>query len=143
MTEFCFVHLRKAYWLAPNFDFGSYIRVERELWALFPETDGKRVSVVPFGLSASLAVSAHDDGSSLCPEEAYVLMPYPDGKMKPMRMTMVRRINLEEYRFAYHTLGRLKEMLPGLDYVNRSLNADIYGEEIQELMQSRSWQGGD
>ncbi len=43
MTAYAFLDPRCKYRLPPDFNYQDYIETEQELWALFPETEGKRV----------------------------------------------------------------------------------------------------
>ena len=87
MSAYAFLDPRCKYALPLSFDYAGYIDTERELWALFPETYGKRVNFCQLGLTASLYIEAPDDGSELKPAETYFLMPFADHTMRPLRMS--------------------------------------------------------
>ena len=67
MSAYAFLDPRCKYALPLSFDYAGYIDTERELWALFPETYGKRVNFCQLGLTASLYIEARDNGSELKP----------------------------------------------------------------------------
>ena len=54
MSEYTFIEPHAAFPLPASFNFDEYIETERELWALFPETDGRRVNFVQVGLTAQI-----------------------------------------------------------------------------------------
>src|SRR5271165_6702264 len=54
VSSFTFLDPEVSYPLPDSFDFEEYIDTERELWAFFPETVGKRVNFCQLGLTARL-----------------------------------------------------------------------------------------
>src|SRR5260370_39763536 len=82
LSAYAFLNPRCKYPLPASFDFSGYIEAEQELWALFPETDGKRVNFCQVGLTAGLYVEVADDGSELKAGETYFLMPGPHRGMR-------------------------------------------------------------
>ena len=92
MSRYTFLDTTAAFPLPESFDWDEYIETERELWALFPETDGRRVNFVQIGLTAQIYAATLEDGSELAPNETYILMPCADRNMRPIR----RRRNLCE-----------------------------------------------
>src|SRR5436305_10831624 len=103
MSQYAFLDPSSSFALPPSFNFQEYIETERELWALFPETDGKRVNFVQIGLTATIFTEVFDDGSELGLQETYILMPCRDNTMKPIRMESSRRLTLSEYRMGHLT----------------------------------------
>jgi len=113
LSEYAFLDPGVSYRLPGSFDYEDYIETERELWALFPETDGKRVNVIQVGLTAQIFVEVADDLSELGRDQTYLLMPCPDRTMRPLRMEACRRLTLTEYRMGHLTavklIGRMNE----------------------------------
>src|SRR5205085_2745157 len=81
-----------------NFILTNYFETEREFWALFPETQGKRVNFCQIGLTAQLYTEVSDSGEELKSNEVYFLMPCEDRHMRPVRMQAVRHLSVSEYR---------------------------------------------
>ncbi|MBI1896357.1 MAG: hypothetical protein HYS04_07450 [Acidobacteria bacterium] len=121
---------RKAY-------FDEYIETERELWALFPETDGRRVNFVQIGLTAQIYAEVPNDGSELAVDETYILMPCSDFTMKPIRMQACRRLTLSEYRMGHLTAIKLMGKVNEAGEVMRDIGCQILGAEVLEEAQSR------
>jgi hypothetical protein len=126
-----------SYPLPESFNFEDYIETERELWALFPETDGKRVNFVQIGLTAQIFAQAPDDRSELKPDETYILMPCEDSSMRPIRMRSCRRLTLSEYRMGHMTAVKLIGKVAEASEVMREVGTQILGEEVLEEVQSR------
>jgi hypothetical protein len=120
-----------AFPLPRTFNFGDYIETEREMWALFPETEGKRVNVCQLGLTAQIFVES-SDGGELDADETYFLMPCADCTLRPIRMRRVRRLTLDEFRMSHITALRLAEKLSGSDKVLHEIHLRILGPEILE-----------
>lgn len=118
-----------AYPLPKSFDYGDYIETEREMWALFPETDGKRVNFCQLGLTAQLYTES-DSAGDLALDETYFLMPCPDRMLRPVRMRQIRRLTLEEFRMSHITAQRLAEKLGGTGRVMEDIHMQILGPEI-------------
>ena len=95
MSEYTFIEPNAAFPLPATFNFDEYIETERELWALFPETDGRRVNFVQIGLTAMIYAEVPDTGAELAFDETYILMPCEDFAMRPIRMRACRRLDLE------------------------------------------------
>ena len=91
MSEYSFLDPASRFPLPSSFSWEDYIETERELWALFPETDGRRVNFVQIGLTARIYAEVRDNQSELGPDETYILMPCPDRTMRPIRMEACRR----------------------------------------------------
>jgi len=130
LSAYAFLDPRRKYRLPPEFNYQEYIETEQELWALFPETDGKRVKFCQLGLTASLYVEAREDGSELKPGETYFLMPCPDRTMRPLRMQVVRKLTLSEYRMSHLTALRLSAKLEGAGEIMDEVHLQILGPEI-------------
>lgn len=126
---YSFLDPGSAYSLPKSFDFEDYIDTEREMWALFPETEGKRVNFCQVGLTAKIFIESVDDGE-LDGEETYFLMPCPDGTLRPIRMVPVRRLTLNEFRMSHITAIRLAEKLQGTRQVLQEIHLHILGPEI-------------
>ena len=87
------------------------------------------------GLTASLFIEAVDDGSELTSEETYFLMPFPDRTMRPMRMRMLRKLTLSEYRLSHITAQRMSEELADTSEIMDEVHLHILGPEIVEESQ--------
>lgn len=129
MSQYSFLNPETAYSLPKSFDFDEYIETEREMWALFPETDGKRVNFCQLGLTAQIFVESNDPGE-LGGDETYFLMPCPDRLLRPVRMKAVRRITLEEFRMSHITAQRLAGQLSGAGRVMQEIHLEILGPEV-------------
>jgi len=129
VTSFSFIEPDAAYPLPKSFNYNEYIETEQEMWALFPETDGKRVNFCQLGLTAKIFVES-PDGGELHDDETYFLMPCPDRKLRPVRMRQVRRITLEEFRMSHITAIRLADKLAGTTRVLEEVHLQILGPEI-------------
>src|SRR3974377_1755632 len=103
MSQYAFLYPSSWFQLPASFNWNDYIETERELWALFPETDGRRVNFIQAGLTAQIFAEVPDDGSMLVVGETYVLMPCGDCTMRPIRMRACRRLTLSEYRMGHLT----------------------------------------
>lgn len=123
--------------LPSRFDYEAYIDVERELWALFPETDGQRVNFSQVGLTGQLFAEVSETHDELNTDETYFLMPCLDHMMRPVRMRMKRRLTTSEYRMAYLTalkfVGKFQEMATVMAQVEEK----ILGAEVLEDWQAR------
>ena len=137
MSQFAFLDPSASYPLPASFDWDEYIETERELWALFPETDGRRVNFVQIGLTAQIFAEVHDDGSELAPEETYILMPCADRTMRPIRMESCRRLTLMEYRMGHLTAVKLLGRMTEAGEVMRNVGAQILGDEVLEEVELR------
>ena len=135
LSAYSFLDPRCKYALPAGFDYAGYIETERELWALFPETCGKRVNFCQLGLTASLYIEAPDNGAELKPGETYFLMPFADHTMRPLRMQMLRKLTLNEYRLSHITAVRLGEMLEGAGEIMDEVHLKILGPESVEESQ--------
>lgn len=130
MTQYSFVDPGSSYPLPSSFNFEEYIETERELWALFPETDGKRVNFVQIGLTAQIYAEIPDDYGELAPDETYILMPCPDRTMRPIRMEACRRLTLSEYRMGHLTAIKLMGKINEAADVMREIGSEILGPEV-------------
>lgn len=137
MSIYAFLEPGSSYPLPPSFDFDDYIEIERELWALFPETDGKRVNFVQIGLSATIYTEVAEDCSELQKNETYILMPCSDGTMKPIRMEACRRLTLSEYRMGHLTAVKLMGRVAEAGEVMREIGYEILGPEVIGEVESR------
>jgi len=129
VSLYSFIEPDAAYPLPKSFQYDEYIEIEQEMWALFPETDGKRVNFCQLGLTAKIFVES-DRAGELREDETYFLMPCPDRKLRPVRMQQVRRITLEEFRMSHITAIRLADKLAGTTRVLEEVHLQILGPEI-------------
>lgn len=137
MSEYCFLEVNSAYPLPSSFNFDDYIETERELWALFPETDGRRVNFVQIGLTAQIFAEVPENGAELAADETYILMPCADLTMRPIRMQACRRLSLSEYRMGHLTAIKLVGKVNEAGEVMRAVGCQILGAEVLEEAQSR------
>ena len=137
MSRYAFLDPQSRFPLPPAFDWDEYIEAERELWALFPETDGRRVNFVQIGLTAQIYGEVNDNGSELSPDETYILMPWPDHTMRPIRMEACRRLTLSEYRMGPLTAIKLLGKMTETGEVMREVGARNLGEEVLEEVEWR------
>ena len=117
----------------PGFDWFSYQDTENELRMLFPEIGDRRANYCQQGLTAALYVGSDRTGE-LDDQESYFFMPdYVDGRpvMRPIRMAFLRKVTLAEFRMAYHTSLKMRD-LSGTAAGNaiESLGREILGEEL-------------
>jgi hypothetical protein len=132
VSRFSFLEPGCSFALPKSFNFNDYIETERELWALFPETDGKRVNFCQMGLTAQIFVESHTEDEDLAHDETYFLMPCAEGALRPVRMKAVRRLTLEEFRMSHITALRLADKLNGTAGVMDEIHMRILGPEILE-----------
>ena len=129
MPQFSFLDPVCSFALPAAFQFEDYIDTERELWALFPETEGKRVNFCQLGLTAQIFVES-PPRPELGVDETYFLMPCPDRTLRPIRMKAVRRLTLDEFRLSHLTAIRLAEKLDCTRKVMEAVHLQILGPEI-------------
>ena len=129
MSTYSFIEPEAAYPLPKSFNYSDYIETEQEMWALFPETDGKRVNFCQLGLTAKIYVESNGAGE-LRDDETYFLMPCADRKLRPIRMRQLRRLTLEEFRMSHITAIRLADKLAGTSRVLEEVHMQILGPEI-------------
>ena len=137
MSEYTFIEPNAAFPLPATFTFDEYIETERELWALFPETDGRRVNFVQIGLTAMIYAEVPDTGAELGFDETYILMPCEDFAMRPIRMRACRRLTLSEYRMGHLTAIKLVGKVNEAGEVMREIGCQILGEEVLSEAQAR------
>ncbi|HEX3879141.1 MAG TPA: hypothetical protein VHW24_19290 [Bryobacteraceae bacterium] len=99
------------------------------MWALFPETDGKRVNFCQMGLTASIFVESCGAGE-LATDETYFLMPCSDARLRPIRMRAVRRLTRDEFRMSSITAARLADQLSDTGKVLEEIHLEILGPEV-------------
>lgn len=136
MSAYAFIDPNASFSLPNSFNFSEYIETERELWALFPETDGKRVNFVQIGLTAQIYVESANRGE-LDANETYILMPCPDRSMRPIRMRASRRLTLSEYRMGHLTAIKLMGKVSEASDVMRQVGTQILGDEVLDEVQAR------
>jgi len=129
VSTYSFIQPESAYSLPKSFSYTDYIETEQEMWALFPETEGKRVNFCQLGLTARIYVESEVAGE-LGEDETYFLMPCPDRKLRPIRMRQVRRLTLDEFRMSHITAIRLADKLSGTTRVLEQIHMQILGPEI-------------
>jgi hypothetical protein len=137
VSEYTFIEPNAAFPLPATFNFDEYIETERELWALFPETDGRRVNFVQIGLTAMIYAEVADGGGELAFDETYILMPCADFSMRPIRMRACRRLTLSEYRMGHLTAIKLVGKVNEAGEVMREIGCQILGEEVLSEAQAR------
>lgn len=137
MSQYAFLDPGSSFPLPASFDWDEYIETERELWALFPETDGRRVNFVQIGLTAQIFAGVKDDSSELGPDETYILMPCADHTMRPIRMESCRRLTLSEYRMGHLTAVKLLGRMTEAGEVMREVGTEILGAEVLEEVEAR------
>ena len=137
MSHYSFIEPSAAFPLPPTFNFDEYIETEQELWALFPETDGRRVNFVQIGLTAMIYAEVAEKGAELEQDETYILMPCADYTMRPIRMRACRRLTLSEYRMGHLTAIKLVGKVNEAGDVMREIGCQILGEEVIQEAQAR------
>lgn len=137
MSQYTFLDPASKFPLPSTFTWSEYIDTERELWALFPETDGRRVNFVQIGLTAQIFAEVKDDGSELGRDETYILMPCPDRSMRPIRMEACRRLTLTEYRMGHLTAVKLLGKMTEAGEIMREVGSRILGPEVLEEVETR------
>ena len=130
MSQYAFIDPGAAYALPASFNYREYIETEQELWALFPETDGRRVNFVQIGLTAQIYAESPDHGGELDPDETYILMPCADRTLRPIRMEACRRLTLAEYRMGHLTAVKLMGRIYEAAEVMRDIGCQILGDEV-------------
>ena len=121
---------RAAYPLPRSFTVYEYIETEREFWALFPETHGRRVNFCQVGLTAQLYTDVEDSGVALASDEAYFLLPCPDHQMRPRRMRAVRHLTVGEYRRSRLTAIKLGAILQNAVHILDHVHEQVIGDEL-------------
>jgi len=129
VSTYSFIEPESAYPLPKSFSYSDYIETEQEMWALFPETEGKRVNFCQLGLTAKIFIES-ESGGDLLEDETYFLMPCSDRKLRPIRMRQVRRLTLDEFRMSHITAIRLADKLSGTTRVLEQIHMQILGPEI-------------
>ena len=129
MSLYSFIEPDAFYPLPKTFNYRDYIETEQEMWAFFPETDGKRVNFCQLGLTAKIFVES-DQAGDLGEDETYFLMPCPDRTLRPIRMKQVRRLTLDEFRMSHITAIRLADKLNGTSRILEEIHMQILGPEI-------------
>ena len=137
MSQYAFIDPSEAFALPASFNFGQYIETERELWALFPETDGRRVNFVQIGLTAQIYAESPEHGGELDADETYILMPCEDRTLRPIRMEACRRLTLSEYRMGHLTAIKLMGKINEAADVMREIGCQILGDEVLSEVEAR------
>jgi hypothetical protein len=137
LSQYSFVEPSAAFPLPPTFNYDEYIETERELWALFPETDGRRVNFVQIGLTAQIYAEVKESDAELAFDETYILMPCSDYTMRPIRMRACRRLTLTEYRMGHLTAIKLVGKVNEAGEVMRQIGCQILGDEVLQEAQAR------
>jgi hypothetical protein len=130
-VSYLFLNPHCSYRLPNSFNYRDYIETERELWALFPETEGRRVNFCQMGLTAQLFTESDRTGE-LGQDETFFLMPCSEKVLRPLRMRALRRLTLAEFRMGHITAQRLAEKLTGSGKVMQAIHLEIMGPEIAE-----------
>jgi hypothetical protein len=130
VSSFTFLDPEVSYPLPESFDFEAYIDTERELWAFFPETEGKRVNFCQLGLTARLYAEVPETGMPVQNDETYFLMPCEDTTMRPIRMQSARILTLDEFRMTRLTSLRMMDKLSGTGRLMNEVQRQVLGPEI-------------
>jgi hypothetical protein len=130
VSLYAFLDPGSSYPLPPDFDYAEYIDIEREFWALFPETDGKRVNFCQLGLTAQIFVESGNETLELASDETYFLMPCADQTLRPVKMRAFRRLTLGEYRMTHLTALKLFGKMHGIGAIMEQVHLRILGPEI-------------
>ncbi len=131
MSRFSLLAPAAEYALPGTFSYSQYIEVEQELWALFPETEGKRVNFSQVGLTAMIFIES-GAVDEIAADETYFLMPCPDAMLRPIRMRAVRRLTRDEFRLSSITAARLAEHLSDTGKVLQEIHLEILGPEVMD-----------
>lgn len=137
MSKYSLIPPSTVFQLPNTFRMDEYMESERELWALFPESDGLRVNFVQIGLTAWLFVGVPDHSSELADGETYLLLPCPDYTMRSIRMRRCRRLTLSEYRMGQLTAIKLMGRMGEARQVMREIGDRIMGEEVLQEAKER------
>ena len=121
---------RSSYRLPASFTLKDYLETEREFWALFPETQGKRVNFCQVGLTAQLYTEVSDSGDDLKSNEVYFLMPCSDRHMRPVRMEAVRHLTIGEFRMSRLTALKLGVFLQCATRILQDVHREVLGAEL-------------
>jgi len=119
-----------SYPLPASFILKDYFETEREFWALFPETEGKRVNFCQVGLTAQLYTEVIDAGDDLKSNEVYFLMPCPDRSLRPVRMEAVRHLTVGEFRMSRLTALKLGSFLQCAAGILENVHREVLGSEL-------------
>lgn len=119
-----------SYQLPRRFCWDAYIDIERELWALFPETTGRRTGFIQVGLTAHLYTDVPEQDTELGANETYLLLPGADGCLRPVRMQHCRTLTRGEYRMAQLTAVKLLGALRGTGAVMEEIAQGLLGDEV-------------
>jgi hypothetical protein len=131
VSRFSFLQPAAEYALPRSFRYSEYIETEQEMWALFPETEGKRVNFCQMGLTAMIFVESGEAAlGELATDETYFLMPCPDAMLRPIRMRAQRRLTRDEFRMSSITAARLAEQLSDTGKVLEEIHMEILGPEV-------------
>jgi hypothetical protein len=130
VSSFTFLDPEISWPLPHSFDFEGYIDTERELWAFFPETSGRRVNFCQLGLTARLFAEVPETRGPLHDDETYFLMPCDDGAMRPVRMRTERALTLEEFRMTHLTALRMMNKLSSTGKLMDEVHRQVLGPEI-------------
>ena len=123
-----------------TFNFEEYIETERELWALFPETDGKRVNFLQVGLTAQIFAQMADDASEPRLWMKAIRSPQAvveDFMTRPNSAARRRLTPLLEYRMGHLTAIKLIGSERAACGSPREIGCQILGAEVLEEAQSR------
>jgi hypothetical protein len=129
VSPYSFIDPDSFYPLPKTFNYPEYVEIEREMWAFFPETEGKRVNFCQLGLTAKIFMESEAVGE-LSESETYFLMPCSDRTLRPIRMKELRRLTLNEFRMSHITAIRLADKLNGTTRVLEEIHMQILGPEI-------------
>jgi hypothetical protein len=130
MVSRAFLDPRSSYPLPADFTLHDYLETEREFWALFPETEGKRVNFCQIGLTAQLYTEVSDSGDELKSNEVYFLLPCADRSLRPVRMEAVRHLTVSEYRMSRMTALKLGAYMQSASAILQHVHHEVLGAEL-------------
>lgn len=119
-----------SYPLPQDFTLSDYLQTEREFWALFPETEGKRVNFCQVGLTAQLYIDVDDGGKALQHNESYFLLPCSDHCMRPVRMRALRHLTVSEFRMSRLTALKLGGFLRRAGHILDKVHEEVVGSDV-------------
>jgi len=130
MASRAFLDPGSSYPLPADFTLHDYLETEREFWALFPETEGKRVNFCQIGLTAQLYTEVSESGEDLKNNEVYFLMPCADRSLRPVRMEAIRHLTVTEYRMSRHTALKLGAYMRTAASILEHVHLQVLGSEL-------------
>lgn len=120
-----------------GFKYSEYLDAMREFWMLFPEIDGRKVTTIIAGTSATIMAEVlHDDQSDLRLDEYYFFIPCEDGMVRLIRMEAIKKLSLDEYRLSVRSVMRVAQTMIPLYHLLEEMLKSVLGEELLEEMET-------